>query len=289
MARDIKSACCGRLLKFNCSSVNAFGAFLEKLGQWISTLGYVLVNPSYAKVRRSGGARDLYRLLNKAWLQPQHIGTVLDVGANEGQFIKVARLLFPGASILAFEPNPRLMHCLQGLLPKSGMDAVFQIACGREAASMPLHLAKFSPATSLLPSSSFRIPDFPTVETEETIEVKVERLDCVVGRHGVAPKPYLLKIDVQGFELDVLHGALGILPDVAVVVCEVNAVSFYEGQAGFEDIYAFMQRYNFKLVDIGEPIRTRETGEVLYVDVAFLNTRCNAGASLNRAMESSLS
>jgi hypothetical protein len=54
-------------------------------------------------------------------------------------------------------------------------------------------------------------------------------------------------------------------------VCEVNAVPFYEGQAGFEDIYGFVRQHNFKLVDIGEPIRNSNTGEVLYFDVAFLN------------------
>jgi hypothetical protein len=82
----------------------------------------------------------------------------------------------------------------------------------------------------------------------------------------------LLKIDVQGFEMEVLQGAIGILPDVAVVLCEVNAVPFYAGQAGFEQIYGFMLQHNFRLVDIGEPIRAGATGEVLYFDVAFLKT-----------------
>ena len=246
------------------------GGFLEKLGEWISVLGYILRNPGYAEVRRRGGARDLYRLLNKPWLKRQSIGTVLDVGANEGQFIKPARVLFPKASILAFEPNPRLIQSLQDLLP-SGTGAVCQIACGREAGTMPLHLMKFSPASSLLRPTSLRIPDFPAAETEETIEVKVSRLDFVVRGHPLARKPYLLKIDVQGFELQVLQGAVDILPDVSAIVCEVNAVSFYEGQAAFEDIYGFVRQHNFKLVDIGEPIRNSNTGEVLYFDVAFLN------------------
>jgi hypothetical protein len=136
---------------------------------------------------------------------------------------------------------------------------------------MPLHLMKFSPASSLLQPTSLRIPDFPAAETQETIEVKIDRLDVVVRRHVLARKPYLLKIDVQGFELQVLQGAIDILPDVSVIVCEVNAVSFYEGQTGFEEIYAFLRQHNFKLVDIGEPIRNTHSDEVLYFDVAFLN------------------
>jgi FkbM family methyltransferase len=246
------------------------GGFLEKLGQQIATAGYILRNPGYGDVRRGGGARDLYRLLNKPWLQRKTIGTVLDVGANEGQFIKPARILFPQASILAFEPNPRLTQSLQDLLP-SETGAVCQIACGREAGTMPLHLMKFSPASSLLKPTALRIPDFPAAETEETIQVKVDRLDVVVRHHALARKPYLLKIDVQGFELPVLQGAVNILPDVLAIVCEVNAVSFYEGQTGFDEIYAFLRQHNFKLVDIGEPIRNTHNEEVLYFDVAFLN------------------
>ena len=251
------------------------GGFLEKLGERISAVGYTLRNPGYAQVRRGGGARDLYRLLNKPWLRRLKIGTVLDVGANEGQFVRPARILFPQASILAFEPNSRLTKSLQDILPP-GTGAVCQIACGREAGTMPLHLMKFSPASSLLQPTALRIPDFPAAETEETIAVKVDRLDSIVKGHELARKLYLLKIDVQGFELEVLQGAVLILPDVAAIVCEVNAVPFYEGQAGFEDIYAFLRKHNFKLVDIGAPIRHGHSGEVLYCDVAFLNNSVTA-------------
>ena len=49
-------------------------------------------------------------------------------------------------------------------------------------------------------------------------------------------------------------------------------------QAAFEDICAFMRQHNFRLIDIGEPIRARDTDEVLYFDVAFLNDCAVAAA-----------
>ena len=249
--------------------MKSLGRFLEWIGQRIAGLGYVWQNPSYAEVRKNGGARDLYRLLNRPWLRPESIGTVLDVGANEGQFIKVARALFPKAPILAFEPNPHLTPSLERLLSASGNVTIFPLACGREPAVTPLYLTKFSPAASLLRPTALSIPDFPA-EIGETIQVRVERLDEVVRASELARGPYLLKIDVQGFEWEVLQGATGILPDVTVILCEVNAADFYSDQAGFEQIYLFMREHGFKLVDIGEPIRARATGEVLYFDVAFL-------------------
>jgi FkbM family methyltransferase len=227
-------------------------------------------------VRRNGGARDLYRLLNKPWLPAARIGTVLDVGANEGQFVKVARVLFPQAPILAFEPNPHLVPSLERVLSTSGRGTVLPLACGREQGVLPLHLTKFSPSASLLQPTRLQIPDFPAAEIGETIQVTVERLDDVVRSNALARAPYLLKLDVQGFELQVLQGATSILPDVAVILCEVNAEGFYMGQAGFEQIYLFLRQHGFKLVDIGEPIRARRTGEVLYFDVAFLKPDASA-------------
>jgi FkbM family methyltransferase len=250
--------------------VKFLGKFLERIAQRASGLGYVWQNPSYAEVRKNGGARDLYRLLNKPWLPATRIGTVLDVGANEGQFVKVARVLFPQAPILAFEPNPHLRPALEDLLSASGTGALLPLACGREEGVLPLYLTKFSPSASLLQPTAWHIPDFPAAEIGETVEVTVKRLDDVVLASELARAPYLLKLDVQGFELEVLQGATGILPDVAVILCEVNAEGFYTGQAGFEQIYLFLREHGFKLVDIGEPIRARGTGEVLYFDVAFL-------------------
>lgn len=249
--------------------MKSLGRFIERVAQRASGLAYLWQNPSYAEVRDNGGARDLYRLLNKAWLPPETIGTVLDVGANEGQFIKVAQALFPRAPILAFEPNSHLTPALERLLSAGGSGAVFPLACGRESAVIPLYVTKFSPSASLLKPTALRIPDFPAPDIGETIQVKVERLDAVVRSCELARPPYLLKIDVQGFEWEVLQGAVGILADVAVILCEVNAEDFYADQAGFEQIYLFMREHGFKLVDIGEPIRARATEEVLYFDVAF--------------------
>ena len=247
------------------------GQQLEYVAERLSALGYLWRNPSYREVRRSGGARDLYRLLNKPWLRSDSVATVLDVGANEGQFLKVARLLFPSASLLAFEPNAKLLPSLQAVLADSQRAAIFGVACGRESTKLPLHRTKFSPATSLLQPTALRIPDFPAVETEDTVEVAVERIDQIVLNSPLGRAPYLLKVDVQGFELEVLQGATGILHDVKVVLLEVNAVAFYEGQAGFDEIWKFMREHHFRLIDIGEPIRARATAEVLYFDVAFLN------------------
>lgn len=246
------------------------GKFLEEMGERVSKLGYVLRDPAYAAVRRSGGARDLYQLLKKPWLRAGEIGTVLDVGSNEGQFFRTARALFPDAAIFAFEPNPKLERPLRELLSPGRGDVFFGIACGEERATLPLHIPELAAASSLLQASQVQLSDFPDLRAKQAIDVPVERLDDVLALEPPPRKPYLLKLDVQGYEMEVLRGAERTLEETAVIVCEVNLAPFYRGQATLDALYGFLRERGFKLVDIGEPIRAAVTGEMLYFDVAFL-------------------
>lgn len=246
-----------------------FGYFLQRCAERLGNAGYLLAHPAYASVRKSGGARDLYRLLDKPWLRREAIRTVLDVGANEGQFAKTARLLFPQARILAFEPNPEAAAKIERL----DHVQVVRTACGREKAAMSLHVAQFSPASSLL--AACRSKDAGS-QIAHTIEVQVERLDAIVPELR-AEAPCFLKIDVQGFEKEVIEGAAGVLDRVEAVVCEVCLAPFYEHQARLDEIVALLDAAGFRLVDIGAPVRAAKDSEILYLDLAFLNAaRCES-------------
>lgn len=110
--------------------------------------------------------------------------------------------------------------------------------------------------------------EFSETTLKEVVEVQVDRLDALIEQNGL--KNILLKIDVQGFEMSVLKGAEKVLERVLVIVCEVSFASLYEQQCTFEEIASFLRKYNFDLIDIGDPIRSRHTQEVLYVDLAFV-------------------
>jgi FkbM family methyltransferase len=194
---------------------------------------------------------------------------VLDVGANEGQFMETARALLPEANLLLFEPNPETVIRLQRRASNLGPAKVIAIACGSRSAILPLHIAHFSPASSLLPATELQTRSFPETTEAKVVEVPVERLDELVVREQ-APAPFLLKIDVQGAEMEVLRGAIGILPQVEVVVCEANTVEFYEKQARWEEIGGLLRQHGFRLADFGEPIRTSSNQEILYFDFAFV-------------------
>lgn len=243
---------------------------LNELGNRIQNYGYLLANPSYKSVRAGKGAADLYRFLNKKWFPEEKIQLVLDVGANEGQFIRTSLALMPRVPIYAFEPNPSAIQTLQNCDWGAEIVTLFPIALGSQQETLTLNVSKFSPASSLLQNSNQLTSEFPETVPETTVNVDVKRLDAVIQTLGTPAANFLLKIDVQGFELEVLKGAVGVFDQILVIVCEVNLALLYEQQCTLESILAFLQNYHYQLIDIGQPVRSRTSEEALYVDLAFI-------------------
>jgi FkbM family methyltransferase len=242
---------------------------LIQLGTRICNYGYLLANPTYSIVRGGKGCGDLYRLLNKNWFHRNKIQLVLDVGANEGQFIKTSLALMPKVPVYAFEPNPNLVQKLQKSHKDTEKVKIFPVALGSKPGTLPLNISNFSPASSFLNPSSQVISEFPETKIENTIEVKVERLDTLIQNTNIKQDSCLLKIDVQGFELEVLKGATTTFALIDVIVCEVNLAHLYDGQSTLESLVSFLKQYNYQLVDINLPVYSRSTHEILYVDLAF--------------------
>jgi FkbM family methyltransferase len=235
---------------------------LDRVGTRLRHAAYLLENPAYAGVRRSGGARDLFRLLNQPWVAARPVELVIDVGANEGQFLVVAAALFPRARHVAFEPHPEMARRLRERFPGVETHAC---ACGAQPGTAPLHLSKFAPASSLLRSTATQVELYPGTETERTVDIPVVTLDSFAQLGAV---PSLLKLDVQGYELAVLQGATALLARVQIVVCEVSLKTFYDGQAQLEDLVALLRGHGLMLVDVAEPLRA-PSGEIAYFDLAF--------------------
>ena len=144
--------------------------------------------------------------LGRSWIQSQSVRTVIDVGANEGQFAATARRLFPSSRILSFEP---IEACYEKLPRKPRrrptLREAFQYALGDQAAVATFHQNKFSPSSSLLAMKEAHKQAFPFTAEEDLVQVPVRRLDDVVGSRALE-EPILLKLDVQGSWARVLGG-----------------------------------------------------------------------------------
>jgi FkbM family methyltransferase len=147
------------------------------------------------------------------------IRTVLDVGANRGQFALFASHRFPGATIHMFEPVPEAAATARRIVPSATMH---QCALGETSGELEFYAHPDSDQSSALP-----------LVGATKIRVPVARLDAVDLR---LTGPVLLKMDVQGFEPHVLLGASGIMDRIDQVLCEVSAQNYLDGAPGVRDL-----------------------------------------------------
>jgi FkbM family methyltransferase len=182
--------------------------------------------------------------------------TVVDVGANKGQFSLVAHYLFPDAQIHAFEPLESERRIYQSVI--SAPVRLHSVALGAEKGTADFFVASRADSSSLLAPGKGQEAAYG-VGLSSTTTVPVDRLENVVNAAELAT-PVLLKLDVQGAELQVLRGAEGILPRVDAIYCEVSFVELYERQPKASAIVSFLDRHGFTLSGVFNLSVTRRFG-----------------------------
>src|SRR5207247_2340369 len=187
----------------------------------------------------AGGAPSLTPVFEAA-LRPGDV--VLDVGANVGVYAAVAACLVgPEGSVFALEPLPFPREALLELVRRNGFTQVrvLPVAVGASQGSMQLHVtAGASGLTSAYARGDASVP----------VEVERTTLDAVVEKSGYPP-PRLLKIDVEGFEFDVMKGAARLLTteNAPLVLFESNPELLASSQETFADIQKWLVVRGYEL------------------------------------------
>jgi FkbM family methyltransferase len=123
---------------------------------------------------------------------------IIDVGANIGQFTNAVKLLYPMARVIAFEPDPEVFEDLRTNTASLDLVELHNVALGAQSTVLPFHRHVVSGA------STFREIADP-VFLRSTLDVAVERMDDIVAEDI---SPDLVKIDVEGYELETVRGAI---------------------------------------------------------------------------------
>lgn len=191
------------------------------------------------------------------WSAP---ATVVDVGANRGQFSLIARLRRPGSQIIAFEPLSEPASVLRSLFREDDHFALHRLALGDREEELEMRVTVDDDSSSLLPIGKLQEQIFDTTQ-RGTEKVGVRRLDTVTDG-AEFQRPVLLKIDVQGFELSVLKGALETLEFIDFILVESSFIALYDNQALASDVIQFLSGHGFKLRGSFNQFQTRTAGPV---------------------------
>jgi FkbM family methyltransferase len=238
-----------------------------------STLG-VEVKRSQMQGQRRGG-----------WLRSLGVRSVIDVGANTGQFATYVAALLPDATIYSIEPLPDCVAQLELLKRKGYKLRVFPYACGASSSVGQFHRSEFSASSSLLPMARRHKELFPFTANGTIIQTQVRRLDDLVTSEDI-PAPLLVKLDVQGFEDRVIHGGKATLARAVVVLTEINFEPLYEQQADFESTYRLLVECGFEFRGMWEQYLNTKTGCPVFGDALFTRRGLDGRESIKSAISS---
>jgi FkbM family methyltransferase len=197
----------------------------------------------------------------------RNLATVVDVGANRGQFALAVRRWAPKARVISFEPLPGPASIYRRIFLNDSQVALHQAALGLCAEQRQMHISERDDSSSLLPISSVQTSVFPGTAEVAAIEVRVGPLSEFLPADEVNP-PALLKLDVQGFEYEALLGCQSMLSKFAWVYCECSFMELYTGQELAPEIIALLGRNNFRLAGIYNPLYDK-AGSCIQADMLF--------------------
>lgn len=194
---------------------------------------------------------------------------VADVGANRGQFSLVCRSLRPQAAIVGFEPLPGPAQTYRQLFASDRLVSLYETAVGQEQGEVTINISARDDSSSLLPISTAQTDNFPGTDAIATRTVKIAPLSTLLqSRMGGRN---LLKIDVQGFELEVLKSAEPLLRQFDWIYAECSFVPLYEGQALAQQIVAWLAERDFWAKGRFNPAFASKGGALLQADLLFEN------------------
>jgi len=182
-------------------------------------------------------------------LQTMDCDHVVDIGANCGQFAMISRKCFPDARIDSFEPLTEPADKFEKVFARDTNTHLHRCAIGAEKATMAIHVSERDDSSSLLPIGRNQSELFPHTGEREVRETPVLPLHEAIDAEELS-SPALLKIDVQGFELEVLKGCASMLDCFSWIYVECSFIELYEGQALVDEVIEFLRQQGFNLAGV---------------------------------------
>lgn len=202
-------------------------------------------------------------------LRSRGIETVLDIGANVGQYGSLTRSAGFDGTIISCEPLSGAFAQLERRARRDPAWTTLNVAVGSAPGTATINVSENSFSSSIRDMTSAHLDTAPASRFIATEEVQVTTVADLVQDHALDPSRTLLKIDTQGFEDQVLRGAGDLIGRVAAIQLELSFVELYEGQSLFDDLVAAMAADGYRIHQLDPGISDRD-GRLLQVDGLFV-------------------
>ena len=233
----------------------------------IAKLFHILAEPFFIKALLKGSAASAE---HASVLETMNCQTVVDIGANRGQFALITRKHFPEAKVFSFEPLKEPAAIFRKVFISDSKVKLHELAIGPYEKKTKIHVSRADDSSSLLPISPLQNNLYPGTAEKETRVIQAKPLDAILSEEDIK-KPALLKIDVQGFEREVLQGCKSLLVSFSYIYVECSFVELYVGQSFAHEIIQFLDEAGFVLTGIHNLSYDRD-GVAIQGDFLFKNS-----------------
>ena len=210
--------------------------------------------------------------------QIQKINCVIDVGANRGQYGQSLRDSGYTGRIVSFEPVSSIYSLLQDTCLGDDNWRTYQLALGSEHTTQAINVCKASSFTSFYSPTEYATKRFARkVETADCEDVEIRTLDSMWPEvvNGLKKPCVYLKLDTQGYDLEVLKGAKCSLSCVLGMQSEISLKAIYEGMPDYLTALAEFRNLGFEITGFYPISRDKKTLAVIEYDCILIRSTNN--------------
>ncbi len=171
--------------------------------------------------------------------------TIIDIGSNKGQFMILIEKMFPNKIIYSFEPIEEMLQKQKKFFYYKKNVFFNNFALGNEISKKDFFITNRKDSSSFLKIVENKNKS-KNYEIKEKRQIQINTLDNYFLDKNII-LPILIKIDVQGFELEVLKGSKKLLKKTDYLLLEVSNSEMYRSQASEVKVIEFLKRLNFQI------------------------------------------
>ncbi len=202
-----------------------------------------------------------------------NINVILDVGASWGGYAQSLRRFGYKNKIISLEPIS-ISH--KKLLKNSSKDSKWDvykkiIISNKDNKKMLINVSKDFDNSSLLNITKLHSENHENAKYTHKEEVECNTLDNIISHYSISSENMMLKVDVQGSEMDVLKSGIKNLKKFKLIQIELSLQPLYKDQTLYKEIIDFMNNNNFEIWCIFPGYKKKNSGQLYQFDVIFYN------------------
>jgi FkbM family methyltransferase len=239
--------------------------------QILHSMGYTLIpykpeSPQGSSERPIGNIKTFLEDIKARGFNP---GSILDIGANQGDWTRMAKAVFPNASFFLMEPQQEMRDPLNQLCSEFEDISWIEAGAGSRGGKLVQTIWDDLQGSSFLPHVDEKL-----LQTGKQREVDIITIDSLLESHNLKT-PDLVKLDIQGFELEALSGATTLFGHTEIFILEVSLFSFNDvpGMPILREVVDFMGERGYETYDIPGFLRRPFDGALGQVDLAFAKSK----------------